>query len=409
MVLQDADAGQDSFTDNSSSSNFDPYASNPSTGRQQYDASSMPQPLPIIGPILGFTGTSTRFKVDSTLKFAGMKLQRPLTGEESQALATHLYTLEQRKSYFATIGAVAGVGRWYNTWESYRYPMYKPKPEDINPNKFLFFKGPAANYARHSWRMFCYVFVASELGKLVGTIVAQPMAGQATSDDPRLAHFNEDLKHAVASDAARMANRNARSSADERRAAWEEAARARNAERSVPGAPAPVPWNARKPTPADDDMSPTAGNESWPSSSDTAWGSETMSSDSPPESQRRQQPISFSDRSSRREPRRDDDDDMSPTGGMFQDEVRSQSKPGESAWERLRRGGAPPPQGPPPSMSRRRPPYQEQREGSTLGDSFTFVDSDDERRAERERAQREFDARIEQERQGNDFDEEKRW
>ena len=46
----------------------------------------------------------------------------------------------------------------------------------------------------------------------------------------------------------------------------------------------------------------------------------------------------------------------------------------------------------------------EQRQGSTLGDSFSFVDgSEAERRMERERAQREFDERVERERRGEEF------
>ena len=46
-----------------------------------------------------------------------------------------------------------------------------------------------------------------------------------------------------------------------------------------------------------------------------------------------------------------------------------------------------------------------------MGDSYTFVEGDEERSGERDRAQQEFDARLERERQGRDFDSDdgKRW
>ncbi|KAF2447772.1 hypothetical protein P171DRAFT_429387 [Karstenula rhodostoma CBS 690.94] len=400
MVLQDIGTPEDSFSDNPYPSDNDAYTSTAPSG-QRYDASILPQPLPLIGPLLGFSSGTVRFKTESTLKFAEMKLHRPLTAEEAQTLAGHLYQLEQTKSYFTTAGAGAGVYRWYKTWELCRYPLYKPKPEDINPNKFLFVKGPMAQYARHSWRLFCYVFVAGELGKLVGQILAQPVAAQASANDPKLAQFAADLKNTISSDTARTNNRTARSTADERRAAWEAAAKARAGGNANTG----TQTNTQKPSQGDDDMSPTSGNEPWPLSSDSSWGDSAFSSDSAPNSQQRQPPNS---RAPRR-PTHRDEDDASPTGGMFQDEVQSQSKPGESAWDRLRRGGVPTQQGPPPSMNRRQPPHQEQREGYTIGDSFTFTDSDDDQRREGESAKREFDARIDQERQGKDFNENRRW
>ncbi|KAF9740717.1 hypothetical protein PMIN06_011051 [Paraphaeosphaeria minitans] len=400
MVLQDIEIPEGSFSDNPYPSDNDAYTCTAPAG-QRYDASILPQPLPLIGPLLGFSSGTVRFKTESTLKYAEMKLHRPLTAEEAQTLAGHLYQLEQTKSYFTAAGAGAGVYRWYNTWELCRYPLYKPKPEDINPNKFMFVKGPMAQYARHSWRLFCYVFVAGELGKLVGQILAQPVAAQASANDPKLVQFAADLKDSISSDTARMNNRTARSSADERRAAWEAAAKAR----AGGDANTETRSSVQKPAYGDDDMSPTAGNEPWTSPSNNSLGDSSFSSDSAPTTQPRQQPYSQQPR----RPTRRDEEEASPTGGTFQDEVQSQPKPGESAWDRLRRGGVPTQQGPPPSMSRWQPSHQEQGEGSTLGDSFTFADSDDDRRRERERAKKDFDARIDQERQGKNFNENRRW
>lgn len=399
MVLRDEDMPPETFTENPEPSDVDAYNST----APRFDASRLPQPIPILGPFLGFSSSVIRFKTERTIKFAEQKFFRSLSAEEAQALAGHLYKLEQTKSYFTTAGAGFGVWRWYNTFESNRYPLYKPKPGDWKPNKFLFFQGNAAHYARHSWRGFVWVYVAGQLGKLLGQIIAQPIAANDAQNDPILAQFTADLRDSVAAETMRAKNKAALPDGDERKAAWEEWRKARKIERK------PQPGEGDRYSPADDDMSPTAGNEPWPSFSDNASGNEPFPSDPVSDAQPRQESMKGPSPLSRRPSRRDDEHSASPTRGVQQEEAQNQSKSGESAWDRLRRGGAPPPQRLPSSMNRRQPPHQEHGEGSTSGDSFTSMDSDWERNRDRESAQREFDARIEQERQGKDFNDEKRW
>lgn len=404
MVLQDTETPADSFADNPPPSNDDAYTSSAPSG-QRFDASSFPQPIPILGPLTGHTSTYTRRKTEQLIKFSELLINRTMTPVEAQALARRVYRFEEEKSRYAIAATAIGVGRWYQTMQSYRYPFYKPEPKKIDPNKFLLLKGPAAQYARHSWRLLCYVTVASHLGKLVGQTVSHYSAGEEMSNDPELAQFALDLKKAASTEHTNK--KTVLGSVPEQRRRWmEEAARARNAERSAPGAPTQVPWNARKPTPADDDMSPTAGSDPWPSSSNDSWSGSAFPEDPAPAVQPRQQSSDPYSQLPGGQPRynRNNSDDTSPTGGMFQDEVESKSKSGESAWDRLRRGDAPP-----SLANKRQPPYQDQRDGSTLGDSFTFVGSKEERRSEKERAQREFDARIEHERLGKDFDDDKKW
>lgn len=81
----------------------------------------------------------------------------------------------------------------------------------------------------------------------------------------------------------------------------------------------------------------------------------------------------------------------------------SSSTTGGSAWERLRQQAS---QNASTTPSSRQPQTRvqgEQREGSTLGDSFSFSESDEERQLARSEAQREFDARMDREREGKDF------
>lgn len=96
----------------------------------------------------------------------------------------------------------------------------------------------------------------------------------------------------------------------------------------------------------------------------------------------------------------DDYDDASPTGGGG---AMGGGGDGGSVWERIRNqsatGGASAPSG-----SRGRSGIrQEQQEGSTTGDSFSFSSEEEQRSYAKEEAQREFDERVEKERRGGDF------
>lgn len=425
MVLEDVDKNTpESFSDSQYPSSDDPYASTSrQSGTARFDDSTLPQPLPLLGTFMGFSKSAVRFKVETTLKYAESKIGRQLDWEESQALAYHIYKLEQTKSYFAATGAAAGVYRWYNTWDKMGYPFYQPKIEDINPNKFGPIKGPMAQFARHTWRFTLYALVAGQMGNIIGQLIAQPMAAMGTANDPKLEQFGNELKAASQTDGRRTAQTGR--DIEARRREFQEQVRNRSG-----GGPSPQASWGRTPSSktedAADDMSPTAGSDAWNSGNENSAQSwESFSNETqqlPPH--RQQGPPSNEAWNRRPSPRQSTqssslpfDDDASPTGGLFQDEVtnsqsQSQASSGESAWDRLRRGGAPSPsQRPPQDRSRRvQPELKEHREGSTLGDSYTFVEGDDERKRERERAQQEFDARIERERQGRDFsDEGKKW
>lgn len=433
MVLQDVEnTAPDSFTDNPTASDNDPYASpsSPSLASgERYDASAMPQPIPVIGTFIGFSERALRFKADTTLKFAEKKLGRTLHPEEAQALAFHIYKLEKSKSYYAAGGAAGGVYRWYATMNTYQYPFYKPKIESIDPNKFGPIKGPAANLARQTWRFGLYALVAGQMGNIIGQLIAQPIAAYETSVDPKLEQFGAEIKAASGRD--ERANNERGRMIEERRKDFE----ARRRQEGTGGMTPPYGSRGQERRQApplasgdDDDMSPTAGNEPWGSSAQSSsWGDfaneeqpkprpERQSTDvrarrQPPYQSAQAPPASSSDPF---------DDDASPTGGLFHSEATSQSnqpssRPGESSWDRLRRGAGGPssPQG--ASQAERIQRFASTRQsgasGSTVGDDFTFVEGKDARDAEREKAQREFDERLEKERRGGDFNEGsgKRW
>lgn len=262
------------------------------------------------------------------------------------------------------------------------------------------------------------------MGNIIGQLIAQPLAAVNTSKDPKLEQFGAELKAASYVEGQKTAQQGRE--IEQRRRDFEEQVKNRSG-----GGPSPQASWGRKPLvkreDSGDDMSPTAGNEAWGSQSPQAESWESFSKDpSQPAPQQQQSPPSTE--SWNRSPTRPSqpsslpfDDDASPTGGLFQNEVNNptsqsqsqSSRPGESTWDRLRRGGAPIPgeriQKPRPGERERE--HREPREASSLGDSYSFVEGDEERKRAKEQAQQEFDARIERERQGKEFSsgDEKRW
>ncbi|KAF3034983.1 hypothetical protein E8E12_001534 [Didymella heteroderae] len=432
MVLQDIEnQAPDSFTEPSNPSDNDPYASSTSSSLgsgERFDASNMPTPIPVIGPFIGFSSRALRFKAETTLSFAEKKLGRTLHPEEAQALAYHIYKLEKSKSYYAAAGAAAGIYRWYATMATYQYPFYTPKLESIDHNKFGPIKGPAANMARQTWRFGLYALVAGQMGNIIGQLIAQPIAAYETSVDPKLEEFGREIKAASARD--ERGNNERSRMIEERRKDFE----ARRRQEGTGGMTPPygARGGERRQTPPiasdDDDMSPTSGNEPWGTQSSSSWGDFASEEQPKPQPERASVDVRSSDARPRRQAPYQStqpapssspspfDDDASPTGGLFHSETTAQptqpaSRPGESSWDRLRRGagaGAAQQGG---SQQDRIQRFSSSRqsgsvtEGSTVGDNFTFVEGRDARDAEREKAQREFDERLERERRGGDFNE----
>ncbi|KAF2869739.1 hypothetical protein BDV95DRAFT_596060 [Massariosphaeria phaeospora] len=394
MVLQEVGGtSQDSFTDNPYPSADDPYASTSSSAR--FDASDLTKPIPILGPLLGFSQSAVRFRAEQTIKYAERKLSRSLTLEEAQALAGHLYRLESDKSWFSALGASIGGWRWLSTRATNKFPLVKPKP-NIDANKFLFIKGPMAQLARQSTRLVMWMTLTAQVGKILGQSIAQPAVAKKTSEDPKLEQFRNDLKMVLAADTVDPSFKRIRQLGQDTEQALNKAKEFR--ERSIHAPP-----GTSTPTPGGDDMSPTAGTEAWPADNSASF-SDSYSS---PVQAQDQRPASSPDPWGRQPTGPNYNDDASPTGGLFQDEVQSQSSGGGSAWDHLRRGGAPVPGQRPPRRSE--PPRREQRESSTVNDGFGIAETDDERKQAQRDAQRKFDEMLDKERKGQDSNNERNW
>ncbi|KAF2745537.1 hypothetical protein M011DRAFT_469592 [Sporormia fimetaria CBS 119925] len=406
MVLEDIDKsapdaysnGSD-YTDDTSARPFVRYTG---PGPYPFDSRNFPRPVPILGPLLGFSESNVRYRIGALLTFAEKQIQRRLTPDETQALADAFAKGQQINFYCSAAGLAIGAWRWRKTMSTMRFPFYTPKPERINPERFLFVKAPYAQTARHSARLAVWILLGGALGNAAGVLISQPRASRMAASDQRLTAFGHDFREAVERQGQRRSQ--ARQAQGQ---PLPQSDGAGNFQDLPPHAGAPR-WPRRVPAPqtappparsGSNDMSPSSG-ESWPSTetyADTGYSQKQSRAPTAPTASKSAFPF--------------DDDDASPTGGLFEQETQNLSRSDGSAWDRLRRGEGPPPAGERPRPPQRRElyPRREPRQEGNLGDSFTFAESDEERRRAQEQAQREFDQRIERERQGKDFSDERRW
>lgn len=388
MVLDDATASaSDSFADDPSDN--DPYSTKPSSnGRNTLtiDMGSLPHPTPIIGPLIGYSEQSIANGIRENLSALQHTLKRPLTQEEAPVLAYYFAKAKATASYGAVLGMLGGAVRCYQTADIFRFPFWRPKPEKFDPNVFLAFKGQRARLAWHVARFWPYVIIGQLIGTLLGSNYGMTVAAVGMQRDKRLTNFNEDMKKAI---------------------------RGMRGNSPLPGGRTPVPAQDRSSSPwpsrntTDDDMSSTAGNDSWSGSADGSTDAGVIS-DSQRRALERSSEFNKNTRGATKQP--PPYDDASPTSGLFP--LNEDKNSGGSAWDRIRRnaasGQAQPDQRSHPNTAR--PIQGEQSESSTLGDSFSFSSTDEERQLAKAEAQREFDDRLERERKGGDFDDRgKRW
>jgi hypothetical protein len=382
MVLETASiAESDSFSqDGIPSSDLDPYDGNQKPTAFTLD-SNLPRPIPILGPLLGYTPKNQAQSIGRGLGAASQLLHRALRKEEAEAFAYNVAKMERTNSYGSALGLSAGLYRSWSTASTYRFPLFQPNLETFNPNSIATLRGAVARAAIHSLRSLAYgangLFLALLFFKSYSGIVF----AVATKTDPRL----KDLVEAMG------------------RLAEERSGAVRKKPDTSHGAEG---YATNTP---DDDMSPQSApyTENAPYNTESSYSSDT-NPDSTPES--KEPPLSENARlrkayqdAKRAAPSRESRDDLLSTS-----EPSESPYPRESAWDRVRREAASSGQG----QSSQRSRSSADRSGATLGDSFTFSATDEERQLAKQEAQKDFDARVERERQGNDFEENssgKRW
>lgn len=387
----------DSFADSAPSSDSDPYDAANENANYHIDRTNFPKPMPIFGPLFGFNDKRFSMFLQTRVANARQILDRPPTQDEVTALAYYTAKYMSVISWGGPLGMAGGLWRCYGTRDTFRFPFFLPNPEKFQAQAFPTARMPVL---RGIWAITAWYLVRGGAYGTMGNIIGQLFfASYATSvtvvgelSDPRLKQFHEAIKKRGG-----------------------EAAEKR--QRTLPGMPQQGQMRGSQPQAQQgemqDDGSPTGGMYGQADMTPPPGTYETAQQPSPPRRQFPQQrpvptpaPVENSETSPF-----DIIDDASPTGGqgMYGNTTPAQTQ--GSAWERLRRGEKPAPNpsrttGSANSGSRAQQQMQtqrEQREGATLGDSYTFSKSDEERSYAKDEAQKEFDARIERERRGGDF------
>jgi hypothetical protein len=330
-------------------------------------------------------------------------VQRPLTQSEVDAITELGAGMLSVVSYGTPIGFAAGLYGAYRTASTFRFPLYQPNLDTFQPGVFPptmgFIRGHRAIWAWHASRVLAYTLLNVAVSDIVVSSYAATTATVKAQTDPRLKDVNTTFAERVRSN------------------------------RGLPRAPVQQKHSGGQIP--HDDASPSGslyGDEG--SSTENSYGTGRPNSE---------QPSSIGWNKRPKDPpleevRESEDggfavyDDASPTGGQGVGADTSQPQTSGSAWDRLRRGEKPiqnaqaGTDGPetaaqPVRQSAwaklRNNPQQGQGDISRTDESYSYSDSNEQRDLAKAQAQKEFDAQIERERRGGDFNsgggDQKRW
>jgi hypothetical protein len=406
----------------------DPYdtpSSSDSYSNPDPDISTLPKPLPFLGAFFGYTSAYTLRLIRSRIMQRSQTVNRPLTPKESEAMAYHTAKSLAISSWGPPLGTIGGAARYYKTKQKYRFPFAgnQLKPDGWWDGERIrimgqdVMKGLRAKQTVNILRATLYVTFGNVIVGLLVDGYAATVAIVGEMRDERL----KDIMQAVRRQTAREMEGNSRQERQKRAVEvatgqgeksasdlWEQH---RGAIGADDASPTSASFDDASPTAAGFDYGDEAAKLSGNSGNGVVMGDEQMRSQEVRQQPRRNpagnRAATFDVEKVERQPRSFDDDydDASPTGGT------GVANPGESAWQRIRRETASGGATSSPRSGRRpvRGSQQEQQEGSTAGDSFSFSSSEEERQLARDEAQKQFDERVDKERRGGDFSDGRRW
>lgn len=384
---------------------------NPSSYTYRLDTSQLPKGLPILGPLFGYGEQRRIATIHASLSAVTKIVDRELRPEEVNAVAYHTAKGLGIASYGFPVGVAGGLWRWNNTRSTFRFPFYAPNLETFKPDKLGPLQGEVARRGWHILRGVSYGLVGGWIGRSIIAGYAATVAATGQRMDNRM----KDIIDVITKMSREQRVQRGRDSV-------------------TTGAQVQQQQQQQMQQQQEGTIDQSYGGYTRMSSGETTSASTDtgiMSDMAASSRDQRQQaaPGTYGAQNTSQtysmdkvtsQPSIFDFDDASPTARDAQQQAQNA---GGNVWEQLRRGGGPPrPQdrqdaqqqsrnaGGSAWAGRSREVEAEQRQGSTLGDSFSFASgSDEERRRERERAQREFDAQVERERRGEEFDSGKRW
>ncbi|KAK3626262.1 hypothetical protein LTR56_019933 [Elasticomyces elasticus] len=427
MVLENATAS-DAFTatDTSPSSDFDPYDSTdqtPSTYTsddgnilrvQQNDLNGKPLAEPVkiklndLPRRWAFFGQAQHPDfllkgVQDQVTFVANLMQRPVTQDEANALAFHFAKSIRMASYGAPIGIAVAQFLAYRGNSTYRFPLWTPIKEGGRFQKDVFgpLRGMSARVMWQASRLSAYTFVGTVLGQIFFGSYALSVSLAGRAMDPRLKDFNEALRNRQKSGlGTERGQRVEDQSAGPKGNETYDMARQRRSVQEV--------GRRGKAVPAGDDASPTGG-----AFSDDFNDADEVGFMDEQEVRRKTDALIAASRN-RSSPTASGDTTSNVNSQTPRASREAQPQPPStgSSWDRLRQGamsGQPgdASKGMAPSGSAGSRAPAQASDTDAMSDSFSFSSD---RESAKSEAQREFDARMERERAGKDFNEGgKRW
>jgi len=428
MVLEDATRQDESFSDDAPPSNdTDQYGdSNPqytSTREPSFasvarDASqskifvniaALPRPFSLSGnrphpPVVIES-------IQDSCRFAQQVLGRPCTQEEANAFAYHAAKTYRVASFGSPLGMAAASVQFFRTRKTFRFPGYTPFKEGSGFSKDRLgpLSGQMARIGWQSMRLASYWMLGSVVGAVFfgSYAVSLSLAGRAM--DPRLKDFSDKLKQLQKDGVSTQAIRRQQ---DIDSTTQEETFEQRRQRRGVQAMSRESTQNrnqnrdqVQSSTQSWDDASPTGGafsSDYADASSDTG----VLDDAQMIQQQTRQQ----ADVQSSSSDNRANTFDLNKAAPQRPSAGRQAANQGEGAaeapqsgnsWERLRQQAAAR-SGSSPGVPRAA--RGQQSETSPGDDSFSFSQGDEDRQLAKAEAQRDFDARLERERSGKDFE-----
>lgn len=306
-------------------------------------------------------------------------------------------------------GATAGLWRAYRTRHTYRFPLWQPRPDKFQPfefpPRFPIVRGQLAAISWHSLRTSAYVFLGAFVGGMLFTNYGLTVSSVGQAKDPRMKNFLNDVKELRKHQAKDLQQH-----MDKRKAP------PTNPQKTDSDSPQSTGWS--QDGTEGDDASPSSWAAAENTESSAYKSSSTLRGNGGAEAEEARQRYTRSSPFPPQTPPENTDmlsdvlGDSPPTDGTFTNAAGTVPQQQGSAWERVRRqaGSFPNKQQTYPGGPRAEstasswPKKENNTEDGQLGTS------DDTSKSE---AQKEFDARVERERKGGNFEtgngDQKRW
>lgn len=336
--------------------------------------SELPQ-QPFWAPLFGRSEDAFKTRITAKVMAGSALLGRELSQPEKDALSQHYAQLLRTQAFDTPIAIASSLAFYRRTHASYGFPLYTPKPDKFNPNKFLTLEGFFAQKAWHGTRLVAWYAGCKFLAGLFCVSYAISVHEGQYASDPRLQDYRREAT------------------------ARQQQLFRQRAQQSGQGSPPGLPRRQPPPTGwAGAEQSAQDAQDAQP-----AWpGTQSPQPESPWASYT-DEPYVF--------------DDASPVSPAEQQgaPTQQQSIQGGSAWDRVRGqargGGAAQDQGSGAQATAwgRRTEDEMTSRGAQQGTSYTFSSADGERAYAKEQAQREFDEMLEKERRGQSDTSRRRW